>query len=101
MKYLKICTLLLCITVFAAGNLYAQNAKNNNPENKKFERTVVNELPQKVKDAVLLYQGYIVKETFIGAEKSNAKTYKVVLTNGWRNITVLVNKRGKLIKTLE
>ena len=99
MKYCKTFVLIVGIALFSVTNLYGQ--ETNAIERKNFKKTSVDQIPEKVKTAALRYKGYKIKEIFVGAEKSTAKLYKVTLFKDKSSFTILVDKKGRLVKTLE
>lgn len=94
MKKLQIIIAILGITIFSLQNTYAQ--VNSKTEEIDF-KTTMNEMPQKVKEALKDYSGYKISKKATFTKKSEGAIYKVKVTKGNWSHYLLVHESGKIL----
>jgi len=94
MKNLQILIVVLGFTFFSVQHSYAQQENNSN---EKVYKTTVSKSPQKVKDALKAYSGYIISSEATYAKKGTITIYKVQVTKrNWSHF-LLINENGKIV----
>ncbi len=95
MKNLQILIVVLGFTFFSVQHMYAQT---ENSSNSKIYKTTVSKSPQKVKDALKNYSGYVISSNATFTKKSDGSTiYKVQVTKrNWSHF-LLINEKGRVV----
>ena len=94
MKKLQIIIAIIGIAIFSMQNTYAQT------ETKVEEivyKTTMNEMPQKVREALQDYSGYKISEKATFTKKSGGSVYKVKITKGIWEHYLLIHESGKIM----
>ena len=94
MKKLQIIIAIIGIALFSMQNTYAQT---DTKAEEIVYKTTMNEMPQKVKEALQDYSGYKISEKATFTKKSKGAVYKVKLTKGIWEYYLLIHESGKIM----
>ena len=103
MKGLKIIIVFVSIAFFGIQNTDAQQKKLETVEinEKNLKSVAIAQLPDAVNKAATAYAGYKIKKTFVSQQKNNSKIYKVLITRGPIEYTLLIDEKGKVLHMSE
>jgi len=95
MKNLQILIAVLGFTFFCVQDMYSQKEDTSNEI---VLKTTISKSPQKVKEALKSYSGYVISSDATYTKKSDgSRIYKVQVTKrNWSHF-LLINEKGKII----
>ena len=94
MKKFYIILMLLGITVLNIQNTFGQTETK---AEEKVYSTTMNEMPQKVKEALRNYSGYTISDKATFTKKSKSEVYKVKIKKGIWEYYLLIHESGKIM----
>lgn len=94
MKNLQILIAIIGFTIFSVQHT---NAQKENTNEEKVYKTTISKSPQKVKDALKNYSGYIISSNATFTKKKGSTIYKVQVTKrNWSHF-LLINESGRIV----
>ncbi len=93
MKKLQIIIAIVGFLVFSIQSTYAQKETKSQ---EKVYKTTISKAPQKVKDVLKNYSGYVISNAATFTKKNNVTVYKIQLTKrNWSHF-IYIDQTGKV-----